>query len=546
MQAYKQSPDLRKPGQAKWLSDDYVKFIRFAQWRIEQTGYGVLAFVTNHSYLGNPTFHDMRQSLLQSFDDIYVFDLHGNSKKMEKAPDGGKDENVFDIQQGVTIGLFVKRSQTPNKAAQVHHAELYGLRAAKYKTLAESDCTSTAWKGFRPQAPFYLFVPQDEMARTEYEHGWKVPDIFSPNGDPAPGIVTTQDGFAISWSADEAIDKVKKLLATQDEAEARALFRLCSQDQWQYARAKLELADGGWRKDVIPVLYRPFDSRWTVFNRNVAVHRRERVMRHMLTANNLGLISARSNKSDIPDHFLCSRSITEAKTGESTTQSALFPLYLYPLEQDEVCGKAAASNTPGGRRPNLAPEFIAECSARLKLAFVSDGRGDLKKTFGPEDVFHYAYAVFYSPTYRNRYAAFLKIDFSRLPLTGNTALFGKLCALGEELTGLHLMERLPEPQARYPVAEDSTVENVRYAEPAAGTPGRVWINGKQYFGNVPPEVWAYQIGGYQVCQKWLKDRKGRQLSYDDLTHYRGIVAALSHTIELQAEIDKAIGGWPLR
>jgi predicted helicase len=264
----------------------------------------------------------------------------------------------------------------------------------------------------------------------------------------------------------------------------------------------------------------------------------------MLAGKNLGLVSARSNKSDSPDHFLCSRSITEAKTGESTTQSALFPLYLYHAKKEELFD--SAGTVPGGRHVNLAPEFIAEFSACLNLAFVPDGKGDLKKTFGPEDIFHYAYAVFYSPSYRRRYAEFLRIDFPRLPLTGNATLFGKLCVLGEELAELHLMENLPAPQASYPVAGDNVVETVRYAEAAESVPGRVWINEKQYFENVPLEVWNYHIGGYQVCQKWLKNRKGRQLSYDDLTHYRGVIAALSRTIELQIEIDKAIGEWPLR
>jgi predicted helicase len=230
----------------------------------------------------------------------------------------------------------------------------------------------------------------------------------------------------------------------------------------------------------------------------------------------------------------------------SREANQVFPLYLYQANKGDLFEKVVPNDKSGERHPNLATEFVADISKRLKLAFVPDGMGDLKKTFGPEDVLHYSYAVFYSPAYRRRYAEFLKGDFPRLPLTSDTVLFRKLCALGEELVGLHLMERLPAPQARYPITGDNRVENVRYTEPVNNEPGRVWINANQYFDNVPPRVWDYHIGGYQVCQKWLKDRKGRQLSYDDLTHYRGIVAALGRTIELQAEIDKAIGEWPLR
>jgi predicted helicase len=544
MEEYKKSPELKKPGQAKWLSDDYVKFIRFAQWRIEQTGYGILAFVTNHGYLDNPTFCDMRQSLMQSFDDIYLLDLHGNSKKKEKAQDGGKDENVFDIQQGVAVGLFVKRGKAQNKPMQVFHADLYGTREVKYAGLSEYDYTTTQWKTLLPKAPFYLFVPQDEAVREEYSKCWHIPKIFSLNGDPAPGIVTTHDDFAISWSRDEAIDKVERLLATTNEAEARLLFTLCSQDQWSYVRAKDELTDNTWRNQAHEILYRPFDTRWTIYNRNVAVHRRERVMRQMLAGSNFALATTRLTK-DKWDVSVC-KNIIGHKALSAYDPTYLFPLYLYVTERTDLFDNARLGTAPAARRANLAPEFIADFSERLKLDFVPDGCGDLKKTYGPEDVFHYAYAVFYSPTYRSRYAEFLKIDFPRLPLTSNVEVFRSLCALGKELVGLHLMEHLPKLETRYPIAGDNTVGNLHYTEPEADMPGRVWINQTQYFDNVPPEVWSYHIGGYQVCQKWLKDRKGRQLSYDDLTHYRGIVAALARTVELQAAIDDAIGEWPLR
>ena len=568
MEEYKRSPELKKPGQAKWLSDDYVKFIRFAQWRIEQTGYGVLAFVTNHGYLGNPTFCDMRKSLMQSFDDIYLLDLHGNSNRKEQSPDGSKDENVFDIQQGVAIGIFVKRVPSPQiskgtnsslplvgeRESTVYHAGLYGTRESKYAGLAENDIATTGWQALKPQAPFYLFVPMDNVVREEYSQHWHIPKIFSLNGDPAPGIVTTHDEFAISWSREEAINKVERLLATTNEIDARSLFKLCSQDQWSYVRAKEELSDNAWRNQAHDVLYRPFDTRWTIYNRNVAVHKRDRVMQHMLTKRNLGLVTTRSTEINRGwEHLFCTNDLITHHTVSIKEVNYLFPLYLYSSAKTDLFD----DSTAGSRRPNLAPEFIADLSARLQLDFVPDGCGDLRKTFGPEDVFHYAYAVFHSPTYRSHYAEFLKIDFPRLPLTSDVALFRSLCALGKELVALHLMESVPPPQpspasgrgrseVRYPEAGDNTVDAVRYSEPANGAPGRVWINQKQYFDNVLPEVWGYHIGGYQVCQKWLKDRKGRQLSYDDLTHYRGIVAALARTIELQAAIDDAIGEWPLQ
>ena len=302
IESYKRGfPELRKPAQAKWLSDDYVKFIRFAQWRIERTGEGVLGFVTNHSYLDNPTFRGMRRNLMDTFDEIYVLDLHGNSKKKERTPEGGTDENVFDIQQGVAISIFVKQANGDGEPARVFHADLWGERESlqyggKYGWLASNDIESTDWVELEAKDPRFLFIPRNEALAEEYEAGWAIPDIFSPNGDPAPGIVTTHDQFAISWSQEEAASKVERLLATRSEEEARSIWRLCSQSQWQYSRAKSELGSGDWRNRIESILYRPFDVRATVFNRNVAVHRRKRVTRHMLAGPNVGLCIGRAGQ----------------------------------------------------------------------------------------------------------------------------------------------------------------------------------------------------------------------------------------------------------
>ncbi|MBV9848588.1 MAG: N-6 DNA methylase [Armatimonadetes bacterium] len=543
-------PELYKPAQAKWLSDDYVKFIRFAQWRIEQTGYGILAFISNHGYLDNPTFRGMRRFLMGTFDDIYILDLHGNSKKKETTPEGGKDENVFDIQQGVAIGILVKRPDPTQEAATVRHADLWGERESKYKWLLEHEAATTEWCELNPQQPHYLFARRETALLPEYEAGWKISEVFSLNGDPAPGIVTTQDEFAISWNADEAVAKVERFLKTDTEEEARQLFRLCSQNQWQYDRAKTELKKGTWRQEVTRLLYRPFDLRWTVFNSNVAVHRRERVSRHVLNDGNIALISTRQTR----DHWdiLATNHIMGHKSLAAYDINFQFPLYLYPSTMkahlfDEEGGGSVG--TRGGRKANLAPEFVEDMAGRLGMAFVPDGKGDRQSAFGPEDVFDYLYAVFHSPAYRSRYAEFLKIDFPRLPLTRDPDLFRQLCGLGAQLVGLHLMETQAAPQPDFPEAGSDRVETVRYAEPSQGvSQGRVYINASQYFSGVTPEVWNFHVGGYQVCQKWLKDRKGRTLSYDDITHYQRIVAALAETIRLMAAIDNAIdahGGWPL-
>lgn len=551
IETYKEGcPELHKPAQAKWLSDDYVKFLRFAQWRIEQTGYGIVGMITNHGYLDNPTFRGMRQQLMQSFSEIHVLDLHGNAKKRKFSPDGSKNENVFDIQQGVAIGLFVKE-KGKKKTTKVSHSELWGLRKAKYPRLAEEDVKSVKKDKLKPSTPFYLFIPQDTKLLAEYNKGWGIPKIFAPNGDPAPGIVTTQDQFAISWSKSEAIRKVEQLLATDTEEEARRLFRLCSQNQWQFDRAKEELSDGKWRKEIIEILYRPFDSRWTVFNRNVAVHRRERVMSHMLAGENLGLITSRLTKGETFKHTQVTRNVSEVicMSPKTSNNGFLFPLYLYPTPK-QTGQQGLHKEESETRKPNLAPEFIAELEEKLKLTFIPEGQGDFKKTFGPEDVFYYIYAVLHSPTYRSRYAEFLKIDFPRVPLTSSKPLFRKLVSKGKELTELHLMEsdKLADPSTlskvdlKGPMENRNVVEKLRYDERHK----RVYINKGQYFSGVEPKVWNFHVGGYQVCHKWLKDRKGRRLNYDDITHYQKIVIALRETIRLMEEIDKAITAWPIQ
>ncbi len=539
-------PELKKPGQAKWISDDYVKFIRLAQWRIEKTGEGVLGFVTNHSYLDNPTFRGMRQSLMNTFDEIRLLDLHGNARKRERAPDGGPDENVFDIQQGVAIGLFVKRKGGKGGPARVFHADLWGERESdedggKYGWLTASDVDSTDWTEISSKSPQFLFIPRDEALAEEYESGWPIPAIFSLNGDPAPGILTTHDQFAISWTKEEAVAKVESLLATRSEDEARSFWKLCSQRQWVYERAKRELADQKWRNRIHQILYRPFDIRSTVFDKNVAVHRRERVMHHMLAGPNLGLISCRQQSGrGIWSHAGLTRGIMDHSVISNRTKEInyLFPLYLYPLS-----GETMDLGEQSERSANLASAFTKSLEDATGLRFVPDGLGDLESTIGPEDAFHYIYAVLHSPEYRRRYADFLKSDFPRIPLPTSKGLFVSLSRLGAELAKLHLMETDGEDRPAFPISGSNRVDRVHYVPPTGEAPGKVWINDRQHFEGVTPGTWELTIGGYRPAEKWLKDRRRRTLSYDDVDWYGRVCSVLAATPGLMGRIDEAVGEW---
>jgi predicted helicase len=543
----------------KWLNDDYVKFIRFAQWRIEQTGHGVLAFITNHGYLDNPTFRGMRQSLMQTFDDIYVLDLHGNSKKKESAPDGSKDENVFDIQQGVAIGIFVKRKGASSGGESgVRHAHLWGVReiyeenthgervlsGGKYDWLWQHDVTTTKWTTLEPQSPFYYFMPQNKELLFEYEAYHKVSDIFPLNGW---GIATRKDYLLIDFEQEPLVRRFEDIRQLPS-SKAVERYEIVQGEDWVEA-AKKHLK-GDLAHYARPILYRPFDVRHVLYKKELIERgdHRYNIMQHLLHEN-LSLITTRITKE--PFAALAFAGLSEHKASVRYDGTFVFPLYLYPNNTKEsLFDDDEPTDAPGGRRPNLAPGFVAEFGKRLKMSFIADGKGDRRKTFGPEDVFDYMYAVFHAPGYRARYAEFLKIDFPRLPLTSDAELFRSLCALGSELVGLHLMERRGPAVASFPVKGDNTVEAVRYTEPGAeaADEGRVWINKTQYFEGVPEAVWSFHVGGYQVCQKWLKDRKGRKLTFDDLQHYQQIVSALSETIRLMALVDDTIdehGGWPL-
>ena len=365
--------------------------------------------------------------------------------------------------------------------------------------------------------------------------GWKVTEVFPVN---SVGMTSARDDLTIKWSGKEVESTIKDFASLPAE-EAREKYNLGKDARdWKVELAQKDLKDTKMNPDMlVPVLYRPFDMRYTYYtghSRGFHCMPRGEVMRHMLAGSNVGLLVTRQTRDQWD--ILATKLIVGHKSLSAYDITSLLPLYLYPAKGE--------MQLDGGRRhPNLNPEFIKEASKKLGLKFVEDGRGDLEHTFGPEDVFSYAYAVFHSPNYRTRYAEFLKMDFPRLPLTSGNGPFKGLAEKGAELVALHLMESpaLNNLITKYPVAGTNAVDKVTYDD----NNQRVYINKTQYFEGVSPEVWNFHIGGYQVCQKWLKDRKGRTLTYDELTHYQKVMVALKETIRLMEEIDEMIPGWPM-
>jgi hypothetical protein len=515
----------------KWLQDDYVKFLRFAQWKIEQTGQGVVGMITNHSYLDNPTFRGMRLSLMQTFDAIYVLDLHGNSLKRETAPDGSKDENVFDIRQGVAIAFFVRTSSPGPLSTSgegvgggvVHHTDLWGLRDEKYEWLLEHDVTTTGWQEIHPKAEFYLFLPRDEAALERYNEFVKVTDLFPVN---VMGIQTHRDRFVIDLDR-EALKRRIRIFRDPGIPDdlVRQTFNLKDNRDWKMTERRKKIQqDDVWEQKIVQCLYRPFDRRWIFYHYHAIDFGREGVMRHMMR-DNIALNTVRQTKMADWRHAIVSDLMTPAVYVEIKDGSNIFPLYLYP---DTSKRDLFSQLEPQERQPNLNPAVVAA----LKAAY---GREP-----APEDIFHYVYAVLYAESYREKYAEFLKIDFPRVPFTADADLFQAMAGLGRRLAGLHLLrsDEIDPPAARFQGQGDNRVARTQREgfgyEPREE---RVSINKTQYFAPVPLELWEYQIGGYQVLEKWLKDRQERRLSLEEIKTYCRVVTAIRRTIALQEEID---------
>ena len=444
--------------------------------------------------------------------------------------------------------MFVKWADGADGPASVFHADLWGERDAgqeggKYGWLTANDVESTRWVELAPKPPRYLFIPRDETLAEEYEAGWGVTDVFPVN---SVGMVTARDKLTIQWTPDE-MKQVAAEFAELSEDDARLRYALGRDVQdWKVQWAQVDVRSHPDADAYIaPVLYRPFDGRWTYYtgeSRGFICRPRTEVMRHMLAGPNVGLIATRQASVEGGySHILASRFPVDNRCVYSSRGIMfLMPLYTYPTQEQEHVGLT--------REPNLKNEFIEAIGSSLRLGFSPDDSGDLQESFGPEDVFHYIYAVLHSPGYRRRYADFLKSDFPRVPLTSDRTLFSTLVYLGERLTSLHLMESDADDAPDFPKTGTNHVDGVRYAPPVNGAPGRVFINGDQYFEGVTPQTWEFTIGGYRPAEKWLKDRRRRTLSYEDITHYRRICAALAETPQVMARIDEAIeshGGWPL-
>jgi predicted helicase len=464
------------------LSDDYIKFMRYGQHLIDKNGRGILAYISNNSFIDGLIHRQMRKSLLGSFDKIYILDLHGNAKRKEGAPDGGRDENVFDIQQGVSINIFVKtgaKTKGEAKAAKVFHSDLWGKRDEKYSFLSNSSLAAVQWSELDFKDDNYFFVPKDYELKDEYETGFRVDELFPINSS---GVKTHDDDHLVSFCP----------------------FGESNQ----------------------PYAYRPFDIRNIAYDLERVKRHRYSVMKHFIAMPNIGLVVSRQATTNNWSHVQVTKDIIDGRIHYSNKGIPVScPLYLY-VGHDEKSPNPA-------RSPNLSLEIVKKISNCIGLEF-EDEKSGKKNKYAPIDLLDYIYAVLYSPSYREKYIDFLKTNFPRVPYPVNAAEFRRLASIGAELRGLHLMEHpaLDVTTVKFPIAGSGTIEKLRWAPSKCASTGLVWINSSQYFDNVPVRAWNFYIGGYQPAQKWLKARRGRTLSHDEITHYQRIVAALDMTDEI--------------
>ena len=485
----------------KWLQDDYVKFLRFAQWKIQKAGFGIVGMITNHSYLDNPTFRGMRQSLMHTFNEIYILDLHGNSLKKETTPKGGKDENVFDIRQGVAIAVFVK--QKNKKGCKVFHNDLYGLREVKYDWLDNNNFQTKNYQPIRPESPYYFLVKWDTDKIKKYLNWKAVNEIFPVN---SVGIVTSRDEFVIDFDENILKNRITQLTsrAQNDEIIAHA-YNLKDKLNWKLSNVRKQIQKIDDVNSFIKTIqYRPFDRRYIFYHESLVERTRYDVMRHMLQSN-LALLTCRQISSNIWQHALISScmiddSLISNKTKERTY---IYPLYLHKEKETKKSRfqMLMLFEPEAAYGQDRIPNIDKDVYEKLNKTF--------KKKLTPEDILYYIYSIFYSNKYREKYAEFLKIDFPRVPFAADYKVFSKMADFGQQLTDLHLMKSdlLNKPIAKYQGNGDNDrIEKIIYSEEEK----RIYINKEKYFDNISPQFWNYQIGGYQVSAKISEGQKRPQ------------------------------------
>lgn len=524
------------------LDDDYIKFIRLAQYYVERTGEGVVAYISNNSFINGPTHRQMRRELMRCFDEIYILDMHGSYSKKDTIPAECRDENVFDIRQGVSINIFVKRPQCLERPSIIHHYDLIGTRKEKYTFLSENTIASIPWKTLLPQEPNLMFVPVDLSSRDEYERGFKIDTLMKIYSN---GSISGNDELCISFNLDEARRKINELLSLPEDIWRVKNGKLKDARDWTYMTAKNDASSHQIK--YTKITYRPFDNRvtpYTGISRGLHESPQYKVLKNMLLGENICLITSRQFGGH--KHFITFSSDTIVeKSSQPFAPYNVFPLYIYPSEEE--------LGFDSERMPNLDDNIwrTIENWVKYKQEFKpltnKEKAGELgfdaepvePHFLAPEDIFDYIYGVLHSPLYREKYKEFLKVDFPRIPYPKNKEEFEHYKECGHQLRELHLMHDLPtDLNISFDIPGSGIVEQIRpIPNKDDGYSYSIYINDSQFFSAVPTDAWEMYIGGYQPAQKWLKDRRGRTLTSDEIKHYEKIIYVLTETKRIMDTMD---------
>ena len=561
IESYKSA--VRKEQNIQPLSDDYVKFFRFAHEVVERTGHGIIGMITNHSYLASRVFRGMRDELLKSFSDIYVINLHGNALTGEKNPSNERDENVFDIRQGVSIILLVRsKEKSVGVSATLSYVDFWGTREKKYSTLLLQRFDQLDWQILSPVEPSFFFVPKDNDLLDEYQKAWSIKNIFVSS---STGVGTGKDSAFVALERKNIQRFINDLIDSQiSNKRITEKYKVKNTSGWNFfQRRKRIISNPPQQTSPTKYQYRPFDIRNTFYH--PVLRRDQKAMMQNMTGGNLALLCCQQQARVGFHHVFCTKQVVDESVISNRTRERA---YVFPMRimgsPDELFAHADDAN--------FSPKFIRVFSKKIDTKF-SDSKTTTSQNSSSESIFHYMYAILHSPAYRERYAEFLKIDFPRLPLTSNVALFRALCGLGADLVALHLQEDDYEAASWVKSGEASPLESpiTTFVEGTNGSTmgsfskskvykdGRVYLDtslgeASSYFEGVPEDVYHFHIGGYQVLYKWLYDRRGkkgqpgRTLTPEDIAHYHKVVISLKETMRLMEEIDVVIeghGGWPI-
>ena len=522
LELYKKEPGLSyNIEDTKWVNDDYVKFIRLAQNYIERGGTGIVAYINPHGYLDNPTFRGMRYELLKAFDEIRIINLHGNAKKKEQCPDGGKDENVFNIQQGVCINIFIKTGKkSADDLGKVYYGDVWGKKRQKLDFLKNSAITDLKFVEVTPKFPRYYFVPMDYSREDEFFSGMNLAEIFDVGG---VGMCSKRDNIAYQDSKRD----IKDILfdfndLSEEELKHKYNIKKESRDQ-KVTFAQSHVKSFGVKDQYIqPATYRPFDKRYTYFtnkSKGFIAYPVYEIMHHFVDIPNIGLIVGQQGQvvGDMPWNL--------AFVTDSIVDLNVFYRgggYVYPLYITEKIGSKLDV------RVNIKPDILQ----KVKDCIDSE--------VNPKEFVSYIYAILHSNNYRRKFKPYLDYNFPYIPYPDKST-YANLVKLGQKLIELHLMTHLGDStQSVIFCGEgDGVIDTYHYeCIDTISDTGKVWINKQQCFTNVPRGAYDFYIGGYQPLQKWLKDRKGRNLDFKDILHYQRMVHSITLTIDLMKEIDE--------